>query len=100
MTLNAIHLTQDIFTDMRIITYIILVAQLISKKQQEHTENKTHTFGRALQKYGISNFQFEILETLQFSERQELYDIEYTYMIQSDSINKGFNTRRNYEFQI
>ena len=38
-----------------------------------------------------------MLETVQFSERQELYDIEDTYTIKSDSINKGYNTRINYE---
>ena len=60
-------------------------------------DNKTNKFGRALTTYGYDNFQFEMLETVQLSERQELYDIEDTYMIRFDSINKGYNTRINYE---
>ena len=67
------------------------------KRQQKHRDNKTNKFSRALTTYGYDNFQFEILETVQFSERQELYDIEDAYMIKLDSINKGYNTRINYE---
>ena len=78
-----------------------MVAQPIStKKKQEHIEHKTHKCGRALQKYDVSNFQFEILETVQFSERQELYDIEDTYLIEFDSIKNGYNTRRNDKDQL
>ena len=69
----------------------------IKETQQTHRDNNTHRFGRALTTYGYDNFQFEILETVQFSERQELYDIEYAYMIKSGSINKGYNTRINYD---
>ena len=106
VTLNAISLTQDIFTDMRIMIHIYIYIYIyyigcaidINNRQQEHTANKTHTSGRALPKNGISNLTFEILETVQFSERQELYDIEDAYMIKFDSINKGFNTRIHYEF--
>ena len=72
----------------------------IEKRKYKHINNKTNEFGRALQKYNYENFQFEILETVQFSERQELYDIEDTYMIKSDSIKSGYNTRRNYSAQI
>ena len=46
------------------------------------------------------NFQFEILETVQFSEIQEVFDIEDIYMIKFNSIQNGFNTRRTYETQI
>ena len=81
--------------------YVLLVAQLIStKRQQKHRDYKTNKFGRALAAYGYDNFQFKLSETVQFSERQELYDIEDAYMIKPDSFNKGYNTRRNYEPEI
>ena len=57
----------------------------INKRQQKHRDNKTNKFGRALTTYGYDNFQCEILETAQFSERQELYDIEDAYMIKFDT---------------
>ena len=41
-----------------------------------------------------------MLETVQFSEIQEVFDIDDTYMIKFNSINNGFNTRINYESQI
>ena len=47
----------------------------INKIKEEHKENKTNRFGRALKQYGYCNFKFEILETVEFSEKQELYDI-------------------------
>ena len=50
-----------------------------------------------MKQYGYDNFQFETLETVQFSERQEVYDIEDTYIDKFDSIYKGYNTRINYE---
>ena len=69
----------------------------IKQRLQKHRDNTTNTRGRALTTYGYDNFQFELLETVQFSERQELYDIEDAYMIQFDSINTGYNTRIHYE---
>ena len=44
---------------------------------------------------GITAFAFEILEKVRFSERQELYDLEDEYITKYDSINNGFNSRRN-----
>ena len=48
-----------------------------------------------MEQYGYDSFKFEILETVRFSEKQELYDVEYMYMINYDSINNGYTTRRN-----
>ena len=31
---------------------------------------------------------------------QELYDIEYMYIIKSDIIKNGFNTRKNYKDEL
>ena len=46
VTLNAISLTQDIFTDMYIMMYIISAAQLISTKHNKNIRkhNKTNHF--------------------------------------------------------
>ena len=68
----------------------------INKRKEEHNNNKTNKFGRAIKQYGYDNFKFEILETVKFSEMQELFDIEDMYIIKYDSIKNGFNTRRNY----
>ena len=42
----------------------------------------------------------EMLETVKFSEKQELYDIEDLYIIKYDSIKNGYNTRVNYKDQL
>ena len=84
----------DIFTDVIKTMHRILDAQLTLTKE-EHTENKTNKIGRALKQYGYDNFKFEILETVKSSENQELYDVEYMYIIKYDSIKNGYNTRRN-----
>jgi group I intron endonuclease len=72
----------------------------IKARKEEHITNTTNKFGRAIQKYGYKQFKFEILETLQFGERTELYDVENQYIIKYDSINNGFNTRRNYKVDV
>ena len=72
----------------------------INKRKEEHKGTKTTKFGRALKQYGYDNFKFEILETIQFSEKQELYDIEDLYIIKYDSIKHGYNTRRNCKDQL
>ena len=57
--------------------------------------NITNKFGRAIQQHGYHSFTFEILEEIRFAERQELYDLEDVYITKYDSINNGFNARRN-----
>ena len=47
----------------------------------------------ALKSYKPSNF--EILEKLQYGDKSELYDLENQYIIKYDSINNGYNCRRN-----
>ena len=64
-------------------------------RRDEHKTNRTNKFGRAIQQRGYSSFAFEILEKVRFSERQELYDLEDEYITKYDSINNGFNSRRN-----
>ena len=67
----------------------------IKKRKAEHEENTTHKFGRAIREYGYKQFKFEILETIKFGERTELYDLENQYIIKYDSISNGFNWRHN-----
>ena len=67
----------------------------IKERKEEHKHNKTNKFGRAIERIGYNNFKFEILETVKFTERAELYDIEDTYILNYDSIHNGWNTRRN-----
>ena len=62
----------------------------INKRQEDHKENKTNKVGRAVKEYKYDNLKFEILETVKFSEMQELYDIEDMYIIKYDSIKNGF----------
>ena len=44
---------------------------------------------------GYDNFGFEILDKIKVSGWNELYDVEHEYIIEFDSINNGWNTRRN-----
>jgi len=67
----------------------------IKERKEEHKHNKTNKFGRAIERIGYNNLKFEILETVPFTERTELYDIEDTYILKYDSIHNGWNTRRN-----
>ena len=53
-----------------------------------------------MKQYGYDNFIFEILETVIFSEKQELYDVEDMYTIKYDSIKNGHNTRVNFKDQL
>ena len=67
----------------------------VKKRREEHKTNRTNKFGRAIQQHGYSSFAFEILEKARFSKRQELYDLEDEYITKYDSIDNGFNSRRN-----
>jgi len=67
----------------------------IRKRKEDHKTNTTNKFGRAIQRYGYKQCKFEILETLQFSDRSELHDLENQYIIKYDSVNYGYNWRRN-----
>ena len=67
----------------------------IKKRQEEHKTNSTNKFGRAIKNIGLDKFEFEILEKVNYYNRTELYDIENNYIIKYDSVNNGFNSRRN-----
>jgi hypothetical protein len=63
--------------------------------QTEHETNTTNKFGRAILNIGLNNFEFDILETVNYDDRADLYEIENNYIIKYDSVNNGFNSRRN-----
>jgi len=67
----------------------------IKKRQTEHETNSTYKFGRAIKRIGFSNFKFEILETVKYYDKADLYEIENNYIIKYDSVNNGYNSRRN-----
>ena len=67
----------------------------IKKRQTEHETNTTNKFGRAILNIGLNNFEFELLETVNYYDRSDLYDIENNYIIKYDSVINGFNSRMN-----
>ena len=67
----------------------------IKKRQEEHKQNNTNKFGRAIKEYGYNNFTFEILETKNYSEREELFDLEDYYINKYDTVSNGWNWRKN-----
>ena len=72
----------------------------IKKIKEDHKTNTTNKFGSAIQKYGYKQFEFEIQEKLQYSDKSELYDLENQYIIKYDSVNNGFNFRRNEKHDV
>ena len=66
----------------------------IKKRQTKHETNTPNKFGRAILNIGLHNFEFEILETVNYDDRADLYEIENNYIIKYDSVNNGFNNRR------
>ena len=68
---------------------------ILKQEKEAHKTNNTNKFGRAIKQYGYTSFEFKILETINYSDRSELYDLENQYIIKYDSINNGFNWRRN-----
>ena len=67
----------------------------IKKRHTEHETNTTNKFGRAVLNIGLNNFKFEVLETVNYYDRADLYEIENNYIIKYDSVNNGWNSRRN-----
>ena len=67
----------------------------IEKRWQEHRKPSAHSLiGKAIQKYGIANFSFEVLEELQMSSTisEELNDLEAKYISEFNSITPyGYN---------
>ena len=70
----------------------------IEKRKEDRKTNVTYKFGRAIQEIGYDNFQFEVLDKIQFSDWNELYDVEDECIINFDSITNGWNTRRKNKY--
>jgi group I intron endonuclease len=60
----------------------------IEKRFSYHKHNNSTNIGKAIKRYGIENFSFDILE--QCTEK-ELDEKEIYYIKKFDSINKGYN---------
>ena len=69
----------------------------IRLRKEEHKTNNTNKFGRAIQSIGYNNFTFETIKTIQYGERQELYDVEDECIEKYDSVRHGYSTRRTYK---
>ena len=67
----------------------------IKKRRAEHETNSTNKFGRAIKNIGLDKFEFEILEKIKYYDRSDLFEIENNYIIKYDSVNNGWNSRRN-----
>lgn len=67
----------------------------IKKRKEQHKTNTTRKFGDAIKNFGYDAFKFDILETIKYSEIQEVHEIENNYIIKYDSIKNGFNYRKN-----
>ena len=67
----------------------------LEKRKEYHKNNATYKFGRAIKEIGYDNFKFEVLDKIKFSEWSELFDVEDEYIKKFDSINNGWNKRRN-----
>jgi len=67
----------------------------IEKRKEDHKCNITYKFGSAIKEIGYDKFMFEVLDTVVFSDFNELYEIEDEYIKKYDSISNGWNSRRN-----
>ena len=66
----------------------------------EHESNETCKFGRAIKAVGLKMFDSEILETVKYYDKADLYEIENNYIVKYDSVNNGFNWRRNTKTEL
>jgi predicted GIY-YIG superfamily endonuclease len=70
----------------------------INKRKQEHksgTKAGNTKFKNAIAVHGYDNFNFKVLETLEFNNIKDLWELEDKYISKYDSINNGYNIRRN-----
>jgi group I intron endonuclease len=71
--------------------YIGQTRRSIEERRKEYlTENSGHPISRAIQKYGISNFQFEVLEKVSV-EKLDALEVEYISIHNSTNNNCGYN---------
>lgn len=71
--------------------------QNVSIRIKQHIEEATKAKHRQqpIHKYmhekGLANFEFKILETREFAERAEMYELEKEYISKFDTYNNGLN---------
>jgi len=71
-------------------------AKDIKERWAEHKQGKGHSqFIRALQDHGHKAFKWEVLETIAYSDINDLYRLEDKYIDGYNSIQCGYNTRYN-----
>ena len=83
--------------------YYIGSAKDLVKRKQEHqngTKSGDTKFKKAINSYGFSNFKYKVLESINYSNIRELWELEDKYIQQFNSIDNGFNHRRNTQFEI
>ena len=68
------------------------------RKKRRAQNNPTMKFGQAIKRHGYTTFIFEVIRTIQFYNREEMYDVEDEYIVKYDSILNGWNFRRNQTF--
>ena len=66
----------------------------LKHRKEEHKTNLTNKFGKAIKQIGCNNFKFDVIDTLHFNDRNDLFDLENQYIIKYDSISNGWNWRK------
>lgn len=71
-------------------------AKRVKERWLEHKSGKGNSkFIQALKHYGHKAFKWEVLETINFCDINDLYRLEDSYIDKYNSIECGFNTRYN-----
>ena len=71
-------------------------AKDVKARWAEHKEGKGNSkFIRSLKDHGNKAFKWEVLETISYSDVNDLYRLEDSYIDMFNSIKCGFNTRYN-----
>ena len=70
----------------------------LKKRKEEHKEGLKAgytKFKKAIKEYGFNNFNYKVLETIKYSNIRELWRLEDEYITKYNSIDNGFNHRKN-----
>ncbi len=71
-------------------------AKCCKARWKEHKEGKGNSkFIKALKEHGHTNFKWEVLETISYSNINDLYRLEDKYIDEYNSIQYGYNMRYN-----
>jgi group I intron endonuclease len=66
------------------------------KKQHAHKNNKCYRFRKAIEKYGLENFEYEVLVRVNVEDRVKLKEVlntlEKFYIKKFDSFKNGYNS--------